>query len=151
MRPRSIGAGVAAGIVGAILISICTVYCYGTVLHIANFSFVSLLTFDASLAMGKAAFDSPSAPLIGAALHLLTSIGWAVGYAYLAERQSQLITRPWLSGAGFGFLIYFAMLLVLVADNAYHQPTPSELGVALFAHMAFFGIPVALIVARLAR
>ncbi|GAC1533133.1 MAG: hypothetical protein NVS2B17_00420 [Candidatus Velthaea sp.] len=112
---------------------------------------VPFLQFNASVLIGKAAFTSPTYAALGLALHFLVSIGWALGYAYIAERQSQLVTRPWISGAGFGLVVYFAMLIVLVAANAYHPPKPADVGTGLIAHIAFFGIPVALIVARALR
>jgi hypothetical protein len=151
MPPRSIAAGLAAGITGGILLGAFLVFAYGTVLATPGFSLSGMLTFDASVLIGPAALTAPYAPALGACLHVLVSIGWALGYAWLAIRQPQLVTRPALSGGAFGFCIYFAMQLVLVAAAQYHQPTPAELGLALLGHVAFYGIPVAYVIARIAR
>lgn len=150
-RPRSIVAGIIAGIVGAVLISAALVYGYANLLHTPNFSLAGFMAFDAAVLLGKGAFANPAAPFIGLVLHVLVSVGWALGYAVTAERQPQLLARPITSGATFGFIIYFAMQMVLVAANAYHQPTPREAGLAIVAHIVFFGVPVALVIARLMR
>lgn len=149
--PHSIVAGIVAGVAGGLLIFLCLAYGYANVLHAPGFTLAGFLAFDASVLLGKGMFTDPAAPAIGLALHFLTSIGWAIGYAYMAERQPQLVTRPFVSGAVFGLVIYFAMQIVVVAANAYHQPTPAELGVSLLAHIVFYGIPVAVVVARLQR
>lgn len=146
---RSISAGSIAGAIGAVLIA---EFLLGVPLFSGGaFTPVPVLQFDASVLIGAVAFTNPSYAFLGLVLHFLVSIGWAIGYAYMAERQPQLVTRPWISGAAFGLVIYFAMLIVLVAANAYHAPKPAEVGNGLIAHILFFGIPVALIVSRALR
>jgi hypothetical protein len=151
-QPRSIVAGVVAGIVGAILIAICVTVAQSVVFHPgAPLNPVGVFQFDASVLVGKIAYSDPVYAALGGVLHLLTSIGWGVGYAYMAERQPQLVTLPVRSGAAFGLVVYFAMQLVLVAGSLFQQPTPAEFGVELVAHIVFFGIPVALVVSRMLR
>ncbi|MFN2461150.1 MAG: hypothetical protein ABR591_10745 [Candidatus Velthaea sp.] len=149
-QPRSLAAGFLAGLVGGILIAVALLVMSRLLLH-ADVTLAGFFQSDAALVVGKTAYGSPAYAALGAAFHVLVSIGWAVGYAYMAERESQLVTRPLTSGAGFGVVVYFVMQLVLVAGNAYHIPAPAELGVALTAHIVFFGIPVASIVARALR
>jgi uncharacterized membrane protein YagU involved in acid resistance len=141
-------AALAAGLVGSLTIVICLAVINLGVLHTPGFSLTGLFTFDASTLVGKAAYGAPSFVALGIVLHVLVSVGWAIGYAVIAQRQAQLVDRPLLSGAAFGLVVYFAMQLVIVAADLYHIPTPGELGIALLAHMGFYGIPVALIVAR---
>jgi hypothetical protein len=151
-RRRSIVAGLVAGLVGAILIQASSVLLTYATTHAATaFDLVPLFQFDASVLVGKVAFTSASYAPLGALLHLFVSIGWGIGYAYMAERQPQLVTLPIRSGLAFGLVVYFAMQLVLVAGNLFTQPTPADFGFALITHLLFFGIPVALIVARMTR
>jgi hypothetical protein len=152
MRPRSVMAGVVAGIAGAILIALCVYFAQVVVLRPGvPFTFVQLFQFDASVLVQKVAYTDPSYAILGALLHLLVSIGWGIGYAYMAERQAQLLSAPFRSGLGFGLVVYFAMQLVLVAGNLFVQPTPAGFGMQLVEHCLFFGVPIAYIVARMMR
>jgi len=151
-RPRSIVAGVVAGTIGAILIAICVIVSQMVVFHQPASVYVLVFQFDASVLIGTTlAHSDPAYAILGAFLHLLVSIGWGVGYAYMAEREPQLIALPIRSGAAFGLIVYFAMQLVLVAGNLFRQPTPTSFGLALVAHIIFFGIPVAFVVSRMMR
>jgi hypothetical protein len=150
-RPRSIVGAVVAGVVGGAAILACLAIFNLAVLHTPGFSVAGLFAFDASVLVGKIALTSDAYVPLGAALHFLVAMGWAGGYSIAAERQVQLLARPIISGAAFGLIVYFAMQLVLVAADLYQIPTPAELGVALLAHIAFYGVPVALIVARVRR
>jgi len=152
MRPRSVMAGTVAGVVGAILIAACVYFAQVAVLAPGvPFTLVQLFQFDASVLVQKVAYSDPSYALFGAFLHLLVSVGWGIGYAYMAERQPQLIGSPFRSGLAFGLVVYFAMQLVLVAGNLFRQPTPAGFGMQLVEHCLFFGVPVAYVVARMMR
>ena len=144
---RTFAAAIVAGAVAGVTILVCFAAC-NALLQTPGFTLAGLFAFTASTLVGKVAYTGGSYVALGIVLHFLVSIGWAIGYAVVAERQSQLLTRPLISGAAFGFIIYFAMQLVIVAANLYRIPTPRELGVALLAHLVFFGMPVALIIAR---
>jgi len=145
---RTITGAFIAGVVGSVTIFGCFAACN---LGAAGFTLPGFFAFDASVLVGKAAYTSDAYVALGIALHALVALGWAAGYAFLAERLPQLVSRPLTSGAAFGLIVYFAMQLVIVAANLYHIPTPKELGIALLAHVVFYGIPVALIVARFVR
>ena len=141
-----------AGIAGAILIDAfqfaTQVYAGATPAEVIERTY----TMVASVLLGPAAYANPAAPAIGALLHFLVSIGWACGYVYLARSRTQLLSQPWLSGAAFGLVVYVFMQVVLLAGGVYHRPaTPAALGIALVAHVAFFGIPVALVASQLLR
>jgi uncharacterized membrane protein YagU involved in acid resistance len=149
-RPRLVVGGLIAGLSGALTILVPTVALNLAAPGTAP-SLPTIFAFNASTLVGKAAATSGDFVALGGLLHVLVALGWAVGYAVLARTQTQLLTRPLISGAGFGLIVYFAMQLVIVAANEYRIPTPAELGLALLAHLVFYGIPVALIVARLGR
>jgi len=107
--------------------------------------------FIAAALMGPSAYTNPAAVPIGIVLHFCVSIGWALGYVYLVRTQPQLLTRPLISGAGFGLMVYIFMQIVLLTAGEYHRPAPGALATQLIAHIVFFGIPVALIVSRMLR
>ncbi len=143
-------AGLVAGLAGAIFIQLflaATQLAGGTPAGRLLDGFV----FTASALLGPSAQANPNAIPIGIGLHVLVSIGWALGYVYLIRSQPQLLARPWISGAGFGFVVYVFMSVVLITAGLYHRPSPGGLGIGLTSHIVFFGIPVALIVSRLLR
>ncbi len=65
--------------------------------------------------------------------------------------QPQLLTRPWLSGLGFGLVVYVFMGVVQIMAGRYHRPSPIQFELSLLAHVVFYGLPVGLIVARALR
>lgn len=150
-RPRALLDATVAGLIAGCLITACFVVMNVAVLHTPSFSLGAFFAFDASTLVGKVAYTSGAFVILGVVLHFLVSVAWAIGYAVLAGRQPQIVTRPIVSGAMFGLVVYFAMQLVLVAANVYTTPTPRGLGVALLAHLVFYGIPVALIIGRTRR
>jgi hypothetical protein len=144
-----LAAGVAAGLAGAILLD---AFLFGTQI-IAGAPPGQVIadnyTFIASVVLGPQISSNPAAPLIGAAVHACVSVGWALGYVYLIRTQPQLLSRPWISGAGFGLVVYVFMSIVLLTAGMYHRPSPQGLESALIAHMLFYGVPVALVASRL--
>ena len=140
-------AGLAAGIAGGVLIDL---FLFAVELAggtpaarlAGNFAFI------AATLLGPGAYASPAAVPLGVVLHFAVSVGWALGYVYLVRSQPQLLTRPIISGAGFGLTVYVFMQIVLLTAGQYHRPSPGVLGTQLAAHLVFFGIPVALIVSR---
>jgi hypothetical protein len=78
------------------------------------------------------------------------SIAWAFGYLYAAQRQPQLLTRPLISGIGFGLIVWFVNQLVLVTLDRW-APTFYGLDRDLIAFVIFFGVPLAFTAARLLR
>jgi hypothetical protein len=141
-------AGLLAGLAGGILIQLFLLGAQIANGQPAGAVIVATFTYVAS-ALGPAVGASPAAPLIGLLLHFCVSLGWSLGYVYLIRSQPQLLSRPWVSGACFGIVVWVFMEIVLLSAGLYHRPSLPELATALIAHILFFGIPVALIVSRL--
>lgn len=145
---RQIAAAVGAGLAGALAVD---AFIFFT--QIAGGAppgqvITSVWTFVATVPFGPGIAANPAAPLIGAIVHACVSIGWALGYVYLVRSQPQLLTRPWISGAAFGLVVYVFMQIVLLTAGMYHRPSPQGLEQALIGYMLFFGVPVALVVSR---
>lgn len=136
-----------AGLCGAILID---AYLWVTTLLPQHGSLITLWQWVASTVLGKVALTSASYAGAGLLIHLLVSIGWAGGYAYLASRQPNLDRRWVISGIVYGFIVYIMMQVILLVDNnAQPVPSPTALVSVIIAHTIFFGLPVAFIVSRL--
>ena len=142
--------GLVAGVAGGVLIDV-----FLFAMQVAGGTppgrLLDNFVFVAATLLGPGASATSSAVPIGIVLHFCVATGWALGYVYLARTQPQLVTRPWVSGAGFGLTVYIFMQIVLITAGQYHRPMPGVLGTQLVAHIVFYGIPVALIVSRLLR
>ena len=141
---QTVRGGIVAGIVGAILIDAYLIVTVVYLFHAATLE--TFYRYVASAALGKAAYTSPQAVGLGIALHVLISVGWSFGYAYLAARTPQVLARPLLSGISFGIFVMISMQLGEVLTNIYALPNSFSLLNAFVAHVFFFGIPVAYIV-----
>ena len=106
--------------------------------------------FGDALATDSWTLGAPSAAG-GLLLHFVVAIGWALGYVYLLRTQPQLLTRPVLSGLGFGLVVYVFMGVVQIMAGQYHRPSPTAFETSLVAHVVFYGLPVGMIVARALR
>ena len=107
--------------------------------------------FIAAVLLGPGAYASPVAVPLGIVLHFCVAIGWALGYVYLVRSQPQLIARPWISGAAYGLVVYVFMEIILITAGLYHRVAPGLFATQLVAHVVFYGIPVAVIAARMLR
>jgi hypothetical protein len=137
--------GAAAGLAGAVLID---AYLIVTVALAEHVGIVPFYQYVASGAIGKAAYAGTGGALLGAAIHLVVSLAWGIGYAFVAQSTPQVRAQPLVSGAVFGVVVMLAMQLVAVAANIYRLPDTLSLANALVAHVVFFGIPVAYVVTR---
>jgi hypothetical protein len=108
-------------------------------------------TFLASAVGGAALGDGPSAVPLGVLILFAGTILWAFGYVYGARHQSQLLTRPLLSGVAFGLIVWFVMQAVLVGAGHFTAPTIYTFDRDMVAFLLFFGIPLAWVAARLLR
>jgi uncharacterized membrane protein YagU involved in acid resistance len=144
---RVIREAIAAGITGGIIIEI---YLYLTTVLPAHGSLLIMWQGIASAAIGNVAHSSISYAWLGLVIHFIVSIGWAGGYAYFSQTQA-FVDRRWaISGLVYGIIVYFFMQLLLIGARAWVEPpTPLDALNALIAHMVFFGIPVAFVVARM--
>ena len=136
--------GAIAGIAGAVLIDIYLIVTLVLIAHVA--SVTSFYQFVASGALGPAAYANSSNVALGVGIHVLVSIGWGIGYAYVAATTPWVRDRPLLSGAVFGLVVMIAMQLVEVVGKIYVLPNSLAFFNGAIAHALFFGIPVAAIV-----
>ena len=70
--------------------------------------------FIAAVVLGQSAYTNPVAVPLGIVLHFCVAIGWALGYVYLVRSQPQLVSRPWISGAAYGLVVYVFMEIILI-------------------------------------
>lgn len=145
---RVITQGIVAGVAAGILFDL---FIYLTGLLPNHQPITALWVFVASGAFGKAAYSEPNAVWLGLFLHLCVSIGWGIGYAYLANTNASVVNRPLLSGVVFGVIVFIAMQIVRMVARVYTEPTLGEFVLQLIAHCAFFGLPISLLVTRMIR
>jgi len=136
-----------AGLAGAVVFDC---YLWATTLLPHGESISGLWQWIASTVLGKSALVDPGSAAIGAALHVVVSIGWAAGYVYIAVAHPAS-TRRWLvAGIVYGLIVYTIMQVILLADgNFIYPPTPNAFINDLLAHTLFFGVPVAIVVRAL--
>jgi hypothetical protein len=138
-----------AGVAGGIIID---AYLWLTTLVPAHLPVTAMWQFVASTAFGKGSFANPSFVWVGLVMHLLVSIGWGIGYAYIAAGRPVIAARWVVSGIVYGIVVYTMMSIILLADNNFtYPPTIDAFLNAIAAHALFFGIPVAFIVDRSSR
>lgn len=136
---------VVAGLTGAVTIDL---YLWLTTVLPAHGSMVAFWQGVAATALGKIALTDPAYAVTGVAIHCIVSVVWAAAYAYLAATKPFVNERWLVSGIVYGAIVYVIMQLMLLAANAYvFPPNPGVVYNAIFAHVAFFGVPVAYVVA----
>lgn len=74
-----------------------------------------------------------------------------IGYAYTALSSPQLVTRPVVSGIVFGVFVYLVMEIVTALIGILRAPSVGAVFTNLVAHVIFFGLPVAYVVAERLR
>lgn len=139
---RIVLSGIIAGITGGICIDL---FIYATSLLPAHASILSLWQFVASTAFGKIAYSSTSYAWAGLGMHLITSVAWGTGYAYMAHTRPAINKQPLISGFIFGLIVYGVMQLVLFSVQELKVPDALAVYLSVIAHTVFFGIPVALV------
>ena len=145
-----IGQAVVAGIVAGFFIE---AYLWATTILPVHGSLLQSWQWVASTVIGKQAFSGTSFAWLGLLIHLCVAIGWAGGYAYLAASRPYMNQRWWISGPIYGFVVYMFMQIVLLGDNNFVWPAslPGFFNYAVGAHVIFFGLPLAFVVARMDR
>jgi uncharacterized membrane protein YagU involved in acid resistance len=139
----------AAGITGAIFLD---VYLWLTTILPQHGSLIAAWQFVASATIGNVAFSSTSYAGLGLVVHVLVSVAWAGGYAYLAMTRPFMNQRWVISGLVYGIIVYlFMQVLLLGASKFQFPPTPVAFVNVVIAHMVFFGLPVAFVVSRMNR
>jgi hypothetical protein len=148
LRRDAIVAAVAAGTAGAIVLD-----AFFLTIPFANAPAaqpVAFYTFAATVLAGPTAAGAAWAVPVGMLGHLLIAIAWAAGYLELARSQPQLVRRPWVSGLAFGVIVGLVMIGTLVVAGKYAPATTQAFDRELIGYIVFFGLPVALVAARLA-
>lgn len=109
----------------------------------------------ASGLLGAAAYRGGLATVLaGVALHWLISVGAALVFAWTASRWRDLAAHPAVAGIGLGVLAFAVMTALVVPLSASAFPpnrNPVLILVSLAVHILFFGLPIALVVARRLR
>lgn len=150
-RPLVLRDWLAAGI-GAGLVSGLTLAAFAAFAEIRSGQPVTATyVFLASAVGGSALGEGPSAVPAGVVVLFAGTILWAFGYVYGAVSQPQLVTRPLVSGAGFGLIVWFVMQAVLVGAGHFTAPTIYSFDRDMVAFLLFFGIPLAFTASRLMR
>lgn len=136
-----------AGVVAGILIQ---GYLIVTTVLPAHMSVVQAWQWIASAAIGDVAFTNPAYAYFGLLIHLIISIAWAGGYAYLAQER-EFMNRRWaISGLVYGLIVYIFMDILLLGARKFVPPVSAlSLLNVLIAHCVFFGLPIAFVVARM--
>lgn len=145
---RVVRQALVAGFIAGVLID---AYLLATQVLPSHGSAVQMWQWVASAALGQVAFSSPSYALLGLIAHFCVSIGWAGGYAYLAQQQPFVNQRWAISGLVYGIVVYIFMDILLLGVRMFTPPSPVMLLNALIAHCVFFGLPLAYVVARMDR
>ncbi|MDE2482604.1 MAG: hypothetical protein KGN02_10480 [bacterium] len=147
--PLVVRQALAAGLVGAATFDL---FIWIAIALPEHTSMLGVWQFIASAAIGPVALSSTSYAWLGLLVHVIVSVGWAGGYAYLASTRPFMNARWLISGLMYGIVVYVFMdLLLLGAGKLAPLATPNALVVQVLAHCVFFGLPVAFVVARLDR
>ena len=137
----------AAGIVGAVVLDAFFLFFpYPNAPHPSPGAFYTLA---ATVLAGPSADGAPWSIPLGVAGHLAVGVAWAYGYVELARSQPQLVRRPWISGLAFGFVVSMIMIGVLAFAGKYAPSTTQAFDRDVIGYTVFFGLPLALVVARL--
>jgi uncharacterized membrane protein YagU involved in acid resistance len=139
---RIVLSGILAGIAGGICIDL---FIYLISLPSAHTSVLSLWQFIASAGFGRLASTSATHPWAGVATHFLVSIGWGIGYAYIAQTRPATNKNVLISGFVYGLVVYVVMQFVLYTVQALKTADALELYIGVLAYTVFFGVPISLV------
>jgi|HubBroStandDraft_2_1064218.scaffolds.fasta_scaffold25697_2 uncharacterized membrane protein YagU involved in acid resistance len=143
---RIAGTILLAGALGCVLIDLYLIVTIPWLLHATP---IQISQWDASNALGVAAFNGGMpAALLGFAMHLCVSVIWAAIFVAVALRFRWVLAHPVVSGITFGLVVMVVMRYLIVPLGHAHQPagTAVQLVNQILAHVAAFGVPVALVV-----
>ena len=102
--------------------------------------------------LGEAAFEGgiPTA-VLGGALHYFISLVAAAAYYLAALRAPALVRRPVVFGLLYGAAVFIVMnyaVVPLSAVGRFPSMEPLYYANAVFANVALFGLPIALVISR---
>lgn len=140
-------AGLAAGLVSGVTAAV-----FGIISAVrAGQPATTLFDFIAGAAGGPVFAGSAAAIPVGIVALFVYTILWAFGYLYGAQKQSQLLTRPILSGVGFGIIVWLFTQAILVGAGKFAGPTIYSFDRDMVGFIIFFGVPLAFTASRLLR
>ncbi len=134
---------IAAGLAGAAAIDLYLTVIHAVVLHDA--SALAVQQWDASNALGPAAFAQPASAWLGFCMHALVSIGWAAIYVLASARLPVLRANYLVSGTILGIAAFLVMRYAVVPLGHAQLGGIHTFGALinlLVAHTIFFGIPL---------
>jgi uncharacterized membrane protein YagU involved in acid resistance len=139
--------GVVAGAAGGIALELYLVVTLVLIRKLTDAG--TLMKFVASGALGQQAFRGPAQEMVltGTLIFFAIALFWGIGYAYVASTEPQIQTRPLVSGAVFGVVVFVTMQIVELTVRIWTW-NPTNLISSLIGHIVFFGLPVAYVVAR---
>jgi uncharacterized membrane protein YagU involved in acid resistance len=112
---------------------------------------LQVLQWDAANVLGRAAFSQGYASAFaGLVMHFLVSIVWATLYVFGLATTRAADMHPVVAGALFGVIVWFVMTFLVLPLGAGPHLEVGALSIlsGVFAHVAVFGIPLALVVRR---
>jgi hypothetical protein len=86
---------------------------------------------------------------LGLVSHFLIATIWAALFWLLSRRLRFLVRQPWLWGAVYGVLVYFAMQEIVIPFSAIQRHVPRDaqaLIQGLLIHIFFVGWPIAFVI-----
>ena len=141
---RLLTQGVAAGIVGGILID---AFLY-IALFVPQHQPITAIWVNVS---ATATGHTVANLWLGLLIHFCVSIAWGIGYAYAAYTSTPIADHPYISGLVFGIIVMLIMQFVQLAAGVRLVIAPASLLSLLVAHCVFFGLPVAVYISRAMR
>jgi len=134
--------GAIAGITGGIVLALFLFLALGLMpIHLTP---LQLLTADAH-------YIHAESPYVGLLAHLVVSMLWGIGYAYVAATRPAAVESPWLAGVVYGAIVWLLMQFILILGAVWPGLSPTGFILQIVAHTGFFGIPVAFTARALAR
>lgn len=140
-------AGIGAGLVSGVLVSAFAAFAAAR----SGLPPSTPFSFIAGAVGGPTFGDGPEAAPVGVVCLLIAAILWAFGYLYGASKQSQLLTRPILSGVGFGVIVWLFTQAMLVGAGKFTAPNIYTFDRDMVAYIVFFGVPLAFTASKLMR
>jgi hypothetical protein len=147
VRRDWVAAGIGAGLTASVTLAAFAALSQWS----AGYPIDGTYTYLAGKLAGPGADGAPWAVPAGIATLVVGSIGWALAYVYAAQKQPQLFTRPWVSGIVFGAIVWLVMNAVQIPVGELHPLSIFDEDRNVFALALFFGVPIALVSARLTR
>jgi energy-converting hydrogenase Eha subunit G len=90
---------------------------------------------------------------LGLAIHFLIAFTAAAVFYVASRKLPALLDHPWLAGIGYALVVYgFMYWVVIPLDHLRSKPvTLSGTIIAIVTHIVCVGLPISLVIRRLAR